>query len=40
MGLLKESAVDTEEMEESVEAEVADVADMQLSVDADRGGCW
>jgi len=40
MGLSKELVVDVEEMEESVEAEVAEVADMQLSVEEERGECW
>lgn len=31
--------MDIEEMEESVEAEVAEVADMQLSVEEERAGC-
>jgi len=39
MGLSKESMVDVEETEESVEAEVAEVADMQLSVEEERGEC-
>lgn len=39
MGLLYESSVEMDEMEESVETEVAEVADMQLSVEEDRVGC-
>lgn len=39
MGLSKESMVDIEEIEESVDAEVAEVADMQLSVEEERAGC-
>jgi hypothetical protein len=39
MGLSKESVVDVEEMEDSVEAEVAEVADMQLSVEEERAEC-
>jgi hypothetical protein len=40
MGLSRESVVDVEEMEDSVEAEVAEVADMQLSVEEERAECW
>jgi hypothetical protein len=40
MGLLKESVVDVEEVEDSVEAEVAEVADTQLSVEEERAVCW
>jgi hypothetical protein len=39
MGLSKESEVDMEETEDSVEAEVAEVADMQLSVEEERAEC-
>jgi hypothetical protein len=40
MGLSKESVVVVEEVEDSVEAEVAEVADMQLSVEEERAVCW
>jgi hypothetical protein len=40
MGLSRVSVVDVEEMEDSVEAEVAEVADMQLSVEEERAECW
>jgi hypothetical protein len=39
MGLSRESVVDMEETEDSVEAEVAEVADMQLSVEEERAEC-
>lgn len=32
--------VEVEEVEDSVEAEVAEVADMQLSVEEERAECW
>ena len=37
-GLLYESMVEADEIDESVEAEVAEVADKALSVDEERGG--